>query len=71
MKRRNFIWLLTTGAAGVAAGGYIFFENFEVLVRKIIIKDTSSLSISTEEIDKYLLASRENKSLVNALPFSN
>jgi hypothetical protein len=71
MRRRNFIWLLATGAAGVAAGGYIFFENFEVLVRKVIIKDTSSLNISIEEIDKYLLASRKNKSLVSGLPFSN
>lgn len=71
MKRRNFIWLLTAGAAGAAAGGYVFFEKFEDLARKIIIKDTSSLTISTEEIDKYLVASRKNKNLVNGLPFSN
>ncbi|HTN07993.1 hypothetical protein [Agriterribacter sp.] len=71
MKRRNFIWLLTAGAGGVAAGGYVFFENFESLVRKILIKDTSSLNISAAEIDKYLLASRKNKSLVNGLPFPN
>ena len=71
MKRRNFIGVLTTGTAGVAAGGYIFFEKFERLVRKIIIEDTSSLNISIEEIDKYLLASEKNKSLVNGLPFPN
>lgn len=71
MKRRNFIWLFTVSAGGVAAGGYVFFEKFESLARKIIIKDTSSLNISTEEIDKYLLASRKNKNLVNGLPFPN
>lgn len=71
MKRRNFIWLLAAGAGVAAAGGYIFFEKFEALVRKIIIRDTSSLRVSVEEIDKYLAAVKENKHLINSIPFAN
>lgn len=54
-----------------ATGGYIFFEKFESLVRKIIIKDTSSLKVSFEEIDKYLDAARRNKHLISDMPLSN
>lgn len=71
MKRRNFIWLLTIGAGGIAAGGYIYTRKFDALIRKILIKDTASLNIAVEEIDKYLMASKKHKHLINTLPFSN
>lgn len=71
MKRRKFIGLLTAGAGLAAFGGYVFFEKFETIVRKIIIKDTLSLNVSVAEIDKYLAAARRNKHLISNLPLSN
>lgn len=71
MKRRNFIVLLASGLGVTIAGGYVFFEKFEKIVRKILIKDTSTLQVSIEEIDKYLLASREKRNLMLNLPLNN
>lgn len=71
MRRRKFIGLILAGLGGIAAGSYVFFEKFEKVARKILIKDTSSLLVPVEEIDKYLLASRRKRNQVNKLPLSN
>ncbi len=71
MRRRSFIGLWVAGIGGIAAGGYVFFEKFENVARKILIKDTSSLLVPLEEIDKYLLASRRKRNIVSRLPFGN
>lgn len=59
MKRKTFIGLAAVVAAGAAAGGYIFFENFEDLARKIIRKDTASLKIDPAEMDKFFKAVKD------------
>ncbi|HEY4154324.1 MAG TPA: hypothetical protein VGM24_02830 [Puia sp.] len=55
MQRKKFIRLTALAAtAGIAAGGgYVFFEDFESLARKIILKDTASLKIDPPEFDKF------------------
>jgi hypothetical protein len=63
MKRREFIWVGTIAALGVSVGGYVFFSSFERLVRKIIFKDTQGLSVSSEEITKFLLDTRKTHTL--------
>ncbi|MBX2923286.1 MAG: hypothetical protein KF746_13885 [Chitinophagaceae bacterium] len=61
MKRRNFIGLLAIGTAGIAAGGYIYLENFDSFAKKIIRKDTAALKIAPEEYDKFFKAVAERK----------
>jgi len=71
MKRRNFIGLATLAASGVAASGYISFEKFEMLMRKIIIKDTASLKVDLQEIDKFFADTSKYKVWNNLFPFAN
>lgn len=71
MKRRKFIGSLSLGAAGFIAGGYIFFEKFESLARKIIIADTSSLNVSSTEIDKFFADVAKSRNAINSFPSSN
>lgn len=61
MKRRNFIGLLAIGTAGIAAGGYIYFENFDGFAKRIIKKDTASLKIAPEEFDKFFKDAAKTK----------
>lgn len=61
MKRRTFLLGAGIGAVTAGIGGFIYFEGFEKTVRKIIEKDTNTLKINKEEIDKFMVAARENK----------
>ncbi len=61
MRRRTFLRLAGFATAGIAVGGYIAFQNFEKFARKIIIKDTASLKLNPEEIDKFFKAVSESK----------
>lgn len=45
---------------GIAACSYVFFSDFEELIRKIIIEDTKSLRVDPGEIDKFLSATRKS-----------
>ncbi|MFT3700825.1 MAG: hypothetical protein QM802_00520 [Agriterribacter sp.] len=69
MRRRNFIALATLATAGIAAGSYIVFENFDKFARKVIIKDTASLKIAPAEIDKFLAVAAKKKVWDDLFPF--
>ena len=56
MQRRKFIGLTALAGAGLAAGaGFVYFENFQALARKIIMEDTATLKIAPAEYDKFFI----------------
>lgn len=61
MKRKTFIGLAAVAAVGAAAGGYVFFEKFDDVARKIILKDTATLKIEKEELEKFFAAVKKNR----------
>jgi len=71
MKRRGFIGLAIFAAAGATAGGLIYKERFEGLAKKIILKDTASLKIAPEEIDKFFTDASRDGLWDKLFPFSH
>ena len=71
MKRRKFIGFMALALAGIGAGGYLFYERFDAVARKIIIKDTASLKIAPEEYEKFFRDAVRNKTWSRMLPSSH
>lgn len=59
MKRRKFLWATGVGLVTAGLGGYVYFENFEKTVKKIIVSDTKGLNIDEKEINRFLSETRK------------
>jgi hypothetical protein len=71
ISRRVFISLGLLGSTGAIFGGFVFFESFENLARKIILKDTSSLSIDPGEYEKFFKDVAKTKKWDSVFPHQN
>ena len=55
MHRRKLLKFAALGAAGilVSSGAFVFFEKFDYLARKIVMKDTAMLNIDSTVYDQF------------------